>query len=628
MRGECLFFSPQVYWADSECQIQKAIRMTPEQFWVLAVLCGTLVLLVTEVLPPGISGLLAIGSLVLGDSLFGGLVAPNNRAFIGLVNPAVIAIASMFVISAGITRTGAVGLLVNRFMPEGKESKRHYVVLLLLVLVGSAFMNNTPLVLIFMPVMLGLATKLGQPPSKMLIPLSFVSIMGGMCTKIGTSTNIVVAAAVEDQIELAMFDFLPMGIILAVAGVVFILVFGEKLLPSRASLGLGSSMKAEYMTEMEIVAGSVFVGKKIGEFLPRSVGAVRVLQHIRNDVIHPADPNTELQAGDLLLIKGDPSAIMHLHQSGETGVMRTVNVSEDEQTHTRRVAMSLVEVIVKPGSRWVGRRVRDVGFHERYGVGIFAVQRHGSHLREKVEDLNLKPGDILLVQGPVKNLENLKVSDAFFVVEGIDAHIAHTHKAPMAIFSVIVFLIMAMSMPSQVHVAALVSALIMVVGRCITPNQAYASLDWDVLFLLGGTMSLGAAFDMTGLAAFIAEGIVVVTAPYGERVALCSIFCFTALITQVLSNNAAAAIMTPLAYAAGMQFALAEDSLAKPEAALPFIMSVAFGASCCFLTPIGYGTNLIVYGPGGYRFRDFLKLGLPLTLIFSILATIFLPLIY
>ncbi|MFT7618701.1 MAG: di/tricarboxylate transporter [Planctomycetota bacterium] len=603
--------------------------MTPEQIWVLAVLFGTLVLLVTEVLTPGITGLLAIGALVLGNLLFPDLVAPNNQAFAGLVNPAVIAVGSMFVISAGITRTGAIGLLVNRFLPEGRESKRHYIILLMIVLVGSAFMNNTPLVLIFMPVMLGLATKLKKAPSKMLIPLSFVSIMGGMCTKIGTSTNIVVAAAVEEHFELQMFDFFPMGIILATAGVLFILFFGDKLLPSRASLGLGSNMQAEYMTEMEIVKGSVFVDKKIKDFLPQH-GAVRVLQHIRNDVIHAADPEKVLESGDLLLIKGDPAAIMQMHLSGETGVMRTVNVAQEEEkaTNTRRVAMSLVEVIVKPGSRWVGRRVRDVGFRERYGVGIFAVQRHGSHLREKVEDLRLNAGDILLVQGPVKNLQNLKMSDAFFVVEGVDAHITHTMKAPVALFGVTTFLAIAIFMPAQVHVAALLSALIMVVGRCLTANEAYASLDWDVLFLLGGTMSLGLAFDRTGLAASIAENIVTLTSPYGERVALCGIFCFTALITQVLSNNAAAAVMTPLAYAAGMQFALAENPLAAPEAAMPYVMAVAFGASCCFLTPIGYGTNLIVYGPGGYRFKDFLKLGLPLTLIFSILATILLPIIY
>ncbi len=610
-------------------EIKKACPMTPEQYWVLSVLFGTLVLLVAEILPPGITGLTSIGFLVLGNFLVGEGVAPHNEAFVGLINPAVIAVAAMFVISAGITRTGAVGLMVNRFMPEGVESKRHYIILLLFVLVGSAFMNNTPLVLIFMPVMLGLATRLGKAPSKMLIPLSFVSIMGGMCTKIGTSTNIVVASAVEPPLEMKTFDFMPMGIILAVVGVAFIVFLGDKLLPARASLGLGSNMQAEYMTEMEIVANSKFVGKKICEFIPTQGKSVRVLQHIRNDVIHAADPNIELRAGDLLLIKGDPATIIQLHRSGETGVMRTVNLSvEEDSIHTRRVAMSLVEVIVKPGSRWVGRRVQDVGFRERYGVGIFAVQRHGSHLREKVEDLSLKPGDILLVQGPVQNLENLKVSDAFFVVEGVAARIPHTFKAPVAIFGILIFLGLAMAMPSHVHVAALAAALVMVIGRCVTANEAYASLDWDVLFLLGGTMSLGAAFDRTGLASLIAEHLVSFTSPYGERAAICGIFCFTALITQVLSNNAAAAVMTPLAYAAGMQFALAKDVGASPEAAMPFVMAVAFGASCCFLTPIGYGTNLIVYGPGGYRFKDFLKLGLPLTLIFSILATALLPIIY
>ena len=604
--------------------------MTPVQIWILATLAGAFLLLVTEVLPAGITGLLTIASLLLANALFDTAVAPNNLAFTGLTNPAVIAVASMFVISAGVSRTGAVGLFVNRFMKDESASRKHYVFILLFVMVASAFMNNTPLVLIFMPVILGLATKMGKAPSKLLIPLSFVSIMGGMCTKIGTSTNIVVAAAIQEHLSLGMFEFSSMGVILAFFGVFIVILFGEKLLPSRASLGLATgAMAAEYMTELEIVSGSRFIGSKINEVFDPQLKKVRVLQHIRNDVIHVAKGDVLLQDGDLLLIKGDPVTIMDFHHGGDTGVMPAVNTDEPfDAPNTRRVAVSLVEVVVKPGSRWVDRRVRNVKFRERYGVSVFAVQRHGSHLREKVEDLVLRPGDILLVQGPMKNLENLKVSDNFLIVEGIEARIPHTLRAPFAVLAVIVFIAMAVAAPAQVHVAALVSALLMVIGRCVTANQAYESLDWDVLFLLGGTLSLGAAFETTGLASLIAENLVSTCEPFGQRAAIAGIFCFTAFITQVLSNNAAAAIMTPLAYSAGVQFAANSGLGSDPQLAMPFVMAVAFGASCCFLTPIGYGTNLLIYGPGGYRFTDFLRLGLPLTLLFAILATIFLPIIY
>ncbi len=603
--------------------------MSIEQIWVLCVLGGTFVLLVGEFLPPGITGLCCIAGLLLGNALLGTEVVPASLAFSGLINPAVLAVAGMFVISAGVQRTGAVGLISNRFLAEGRSPARSVLLLLLFVMVASAFMNNTPLVLIFMPVMLGIAARAKKAPSKLLIPLSFVSILGGLCTKVGTSTNIVVSATVEDRITLSMFDFLPMGIILALTGLAVILVFGERLLPERASLGLGSSTgpAPEYMTEVHVVEDSRHVGRTIAEVFPPRGRQMRVLQLVRDDVIHAATATTVLEAGDFLLIKGDPSAIVEVMRREGEGIVAPMKNAPESDT-ARRVAVSIAEVVVKPGSRWVDQRVMDVGFHERYGLGVIAVQRHGSHLRAKVEELRLRPGDTLLVQGPVESLRNLKFSDAFLLIEGVESTIAHTHRAPVAVMAIAVFVVFAVMAPAHVHVSALIAALIMVIGRCMTANQAYSSLDWDVLFLLGGTIALGSAAESTGLAQMAAEHLVAVCGPLGERFAIAGIVTFTALITQFLSNNAAAAVMTPLAYEAGLAFAGRGGNPVEPQDALPFVMAVAFGASCCFLTPIGYSTNLLVYGPGGYRFVDFIRLGLPLTLLFIVLSTIFLPILY
>ncbi|MCB1281946.1 MAG: SLC13 family permease, partial [Salinibacterium sp.] len=453
----------------------------------------------------------------------------------------------------------------------------------------SAFMNNTPLVLIFLPLFLGLAQRMDVAPSKLLIPLSFVSIMGGMCTKIGTSTNIVVSSALEGQLELGLFDFTPVGIILAVVGIAFLILLGDRFLPSRPSLGLSTSggLAAEYMTELEIRPGSPVVGKSIGEAFPKNERQpgrerVRVLQLIHRDIIHPAQADMIIAKGDLLLIKGDPAAILGFTERDDTGVIPTINIEEEASTPAaRRVAMSLVEVIVTPTSRFIDFQVSRVKFRERWGVSVFAVQRHGAHLRQKVDELRLKAGDILLVQGSAQSIQNLRVSESFLVVEGVQSSVPHTKRAPLAVLGLATFVGLAVCFPSQVHLAAMAAALLMIVGRCLTAAEAYAALDWDVLFLLGGTLALGASFERVGLAAAAADQVVGVCGPYGPNVAVAGIFVFTLLITQFLSNNAAAAIMTPLAYNAGLEFAAASGRVPEPHEAMPFVMAVAFGASCC-----------------------------------------------
>ncbi|MEE9393653.1 MAG: SLC13 family permease [Planctomycetota bacterium] len=604
--------------------------MDAAQLWVLAVLVGTIVLLVWELVPAGITGLLTIAAILLGNAVLSEPILAGQEPFLGFIDRAVIAVASMFVISLGVQRTGAVGIITDvLFTGRGLSTQRHYWAVLLIVMVASAFLNNTPLVLIFMPLVLGMADPLKEAPSKLLIPLSFVSILGGMCTLIGTSTNLIVASSLasssKGQVTLGMFDFLPMGAIFAVVGSVYLFSFGKRLLPERPSLGLGtgSGIAAEYMTEVEIQKGSKSIGKSIAEAFPRGEKkSLRVLQLIRNDVIHSALPDKVIEPGDVLLIKGDPASLVKFHRPGQTGIVSVQDVSGDESTDAgKTISVTLAEIVVTPGSRWVDRQVGEVRFRERYNVSVFAVQRHGTHLREKVEELRLKTGDILLVQGSLDNIRGLKASENFLVVEGVGRNIPHTQRAPVAIAALFVFMALAISLPGQVHIAALVAALLMVLGRCATAAEAYSSMDWDVLFLLGGTLALGRAFAQTGLAGLTAERLVDTCGPLGIAATVGGIYVFTALMTQVLSNNAAAAIMTPLAYQTGIEFPGADTPI-------PFVMAVAFGASCCFLTPIGYNTNLLVYGPGGYKFTDFLKIGAPLTLIFCVLAAIFLPWIY
>lgn len=588
--------------------------------WSLVVLVVGLVVLIAEWLPTGITGLLMILALVLP-----GVLTPEE-ALSGLVDPAVVAVAGMLVISAGIQRTGAITYVANLFTGGERSPTAAYTGLLLVVLVLSAFVNNTPIVLVFLPVVLGLTERMGEPPSKLLIPLSFVSILGGMCTLVGTSTNLVVAGALakvsEGKHQIGMFDFTRAGAVLAIAGVAFILLFRKRLLPKRVSLALlsGKGIATEYMTEIEVPPGSRSVGKTARELLAldKESSEVRLLQLIRNEVIRPARPDTVLEAGDALLIKGDPKAVVAARRRAGVAVDAKEEPAGGEPV--RGTEQTLFEVIVPPNSPLIGRRIKNIAFGRRYDVSVFAVQRRGDHHRRKVEDLRLKAGDVLLVQGSQQSIDVLKRSTDLIVVEGVHSAIPHTDRAPVALLSIGLFVVLAVTGLQSIHIAAVIAAVVMVLGRCLSTAEAYASLAWDVLFLIAGTLAVGQSLSATGVASDCAVWLADACGPLGNHACVFGVFASTTCLTQVLSNNAAAAIMTPLAF---------ETGTALPGIGpMPFVMAVAFGASCAFLTPIAYQTNLLIHGPGGYRFADFLRLGLPLTLIVTVLATVLLPVMY
>ena len=384
----------------------------------------------------------------------------------------------------------------------------------------------------------------------------------------------------------------------------------RRLLPDRPFLGLltQKGVAVEYVTEVAVSEGGRLAGQTIAEAGERLGEGVRVLQVVRGEVIRAPLPDVRLEAGDLLLVKGEPEAVLGLRLAAE---------NDDA---VRGVGLTLFEVVVTPGSRWVGRAVRDLGLHDAYDASVFAVQRHGAHLREQLGDLVLQPGDVLLVQGSEASMRRLREASGVLVVEGVDEIARDTRRAPFAVLALGVFVVLAVTGVAPIEVAALAAALLAVLTGCLSVRRAYESLGWDVLFVIAGTLALGAACQETGLAARVAHAVVEVAAPYGPRAALAVVLVLTALLTQVMSNNATAAVMTPIAFAMGSELDASDP--------LPFVMAVAFGANCSFLTPVSYNTNLIVYGPGSYRFADFLRLGLPLTVLFLALAVVLLPVLY
>ena len=592
--------------------------MTSDAALTLVILAATVLLLITEWVPPGVTGLCAILALILTG------VLPADDAFAGFTNAAVITVASMYVLSAAVVRTGAAASMANRLASPGKESpQRAYGLLLLATMLLSGFVNNTPLILIFLPLVLGLARRMGEAPSRLLIPLSFVSILGGSATLIGTSTNLIVASSLREvsggTLELKMFDFARLGVVLALVGGVLVVAFRRKLLPERPSLGLltQKGVAVEYVTEVTVLEKGNLVGRSLAEVQEQKLlGAdLRVLQVVRGEVIRTPRPHVRLAAGDLLLVKGEPEAVLELRLA--EGRQASSNNRSDA---VRGVSLTLFELVVTPGSPWIGRSVGGLRLRDRYDASVFAVQRHGAHLREQIDRIALQTGDVLLLQGSEDSMRRLRDTHGVLVVEGVERIARHTRRAPLAALALGLFVVLSVSGVVAIEVAALSAALLTVLTGCLPARRAYEAIGWDVLFVIAGTLALGLACVRTGIAAYAAQTVVEFAAPYGTRAVLAVILIVTALLTQVLSNNATAAVMTPIAFELGQELATASP--------LPFVMAVAFGANCSFLTPVSYNTNLIVYGPGGYRFGDFLRPGIPLTIVFLGLAIVLLPLLY
>lgn len=593
--------------------------LTADQVITLLVLAVTLVALVREWLPMGMVGVLAPLTLVVT-----GVIQPGTM-WSGLANSAVITVAAMFVVSAAVSRTGALGFVGDRLAAMGATGERRLALMLMLpVALLSAFINNTTVVLVFIPLVLGLCERLQKAPSSFMIPLSFASIFGGMATLIGTSTNIIVANEGAATVERAysdgtvfdpgMWTFSPMGVVFLVAGLAYMALVGTRMLPVRVALPLSleRGRPREYVTEVEIPEHSSLVGKPLGEFV-RRFDEVRVLQLIRGDVIRTPQKDEGLRAGDVLLVKGPPGRIVELDSHTRD---TQISGAGGEDVRARTVDATLAEVIIPPGSRWVGRTVSDIGFRARYNVSVMAVQRHGHHIRQKVGGLRVEPSDVVLVQGSVDSLRQLRRSDNLILVEGVGRRVKLKRRAPVALAGLALFVLIASMGWLDTATAGVLIASLLVLGRCLTLQEAFDAVDWNVMFILAGSLVLGRAVHACGLDSVAADGLHDLLGGLGPGWALAVFFGVTAFLTDAVSNGAAAALMIPVVVESALRHGV------DPE---PFLMAVAFGASAAFLTPYGYQTNLLVYSPGGYRFRDFVAVGLPLRLLFWVLAALLLP---
>ena len=577
---------------------------------VLALLVAAVALFATEKFPVDFVALMVLGALLALN-----LVTPQE-GISGFSNPATITVGAMFILSAALRKTGALGSLGRTLLRFGKSGPLLVLLVMLTVGVVSAFINNTAAVAVFLPMVLTLGRRRSISPARLLIPLSYASQFGGVCTLIGTSTNLLVSSIAEKEGlgAFSMFEFAPLGLIMLVAGTLYLLFLGPWVLPERPATPLTETYQlGDYIIELRIPADSPLVGKTIATSELGDARAITVLEILREKEKLWRPLHETLLAGDVLLVSGKLDELMELRDSSKLVIEPRFKL-EDEILRTKDV--TLVEVLIAPRSTLIGHTLAALSFSRRYNALALAIQRRGQTLREKLKDVPLQFGDALLLQTPQVEVERLRADENFIVLAEVEEPALRRGKAPLALAITALVVIVAAFGVLPILVTALLGCVLIVMTRCISLEEAYAAIDWKVIFLLAGILPLGIAMEKSGAAGWIAGHTLGIVGSHGPTVVLAAIYLLTALLTETMSNNAAAVLIAPISISTAVAMGV------DPK---PFLIAVCFAASTSFATPVGYQTNTMVYNAGGYRFTDFMRAGIPLNLIFWGLAVFFIP---
>jgi len=596
--------------------------MTIDQWFTIGIIIVAVILFITEWLSVDLVGLVIISLLMIS-----GVLTPID-AVGGFSNSATVTIMAMYGLSAAILNTGQL-VNIGNYLSKVLVKNRTKGLLLIMIFAGviSAFINNTPVVAVFIPIILSACAKAKISPSKILIPLSFASMFGGLCTLIGTSTNILVSGIAETEglAPFGMFEMAPVGIFFFGAGILYLLLAGNKLIPVRTTSNELTKKydMGNYLTDIRILPGASSIGKTISQS-PITTNLKIDIIGFRRKEEHFSKPNysTILESEDILRLKCKFDQISAILQREGVEIIQR-NIISDEELITKDI--TLAEALVTPGSELQGKTISQTKFRHQFGAVVLAIRSRRGILHTRLTRTVLHPGDILLLSGDKEIFTEYKsganiVENPFIIISEKEEKISVNKRNLMTVFSILALVVL---LPSFNILPILASSIIgvsaLVLFRSITMAQIYKAINWNVIFLLAGTISLGIAMEKTGTAKLMAENILHLFGSWGP-IALVSVLYFvTMVLTSLISNSASAVLLTPIAIS--MAITMGVD-------AKPFLFAIMFAASASFMTPVGYQTNTMIYAAGNYRFFDFFRVGAPLNLLFWILASILIPLFY
>ena len=550
-----------------------------------------------------------------------GLVGPEE-VFLGFSNPAVITVWAVYIVSGGMFKTG-VATILGKFILRlsGENEMRLILVIMLTCGIISAFVNNVGATAMLLPAVVSIARQTKIPVSKLLIPLSFSSLLGGTLTLIGTPANILATSIVAENglPTFGFFDFMPIGLVVFGTGILYMILIGRHLLPVRHSPAEEVTTEEihAYTSEVRVLGNGNLAGKNLYEARLGADYDLTVIALVRDEVVITGlDRGTVLNEDDLLLLEG---SFDHLMEAKEKLGFALETERQIELGELDEGGAHIVEATLAPRSSMVGRHLRSIQFRDRYGFTALAIRREGEVITQRLRDVQLQFGDVLLLQGPRHRLRGLNDSNEFLVLEPVKISDRRQKKMPIAI--VLMILVVGLVLFAGIHIstAMVIGAVAMVLTGCLTMDEAYESIDWRTVFLVAGMLPLGIAMENTGTASYLADLLLGALGNYGPIAVLAGVYILAALITQPMSNAAAMVLVVPIAL---------DTALSLGASHLTFTLAVVIGAATSFLTPVGHKANVLVFGPGGYKFFDYARVGALLTLFLFISTMIALPILY